>query len=177
MNNDEQLRYPIGKFSAKESYTSQEILSLIQQIEELPARVESLAKSLSSQQLDTPYREGGWTARQVLHHLSDSHMNAYIRLKWTLTENTPTIKAYDEKAWAETPDAKADPALSLNLLKALHVKWVLLLRSLTTEDLKKEFLHPETKKHVRLDRLVATYAWHGEHHLGHLKIVARLSTK
>ena len=102
-------------------------------------------------------------------------MNAYIRIKWTLTESTPVIKAYNEKLWAETPEVKLDPSLSLTLLKALHNKWVGLLKSLTPQDLQKEYIHPETQKHVRLDRLVAMYAWHGDHHLSHLEIVARQS--
>ena len=172
MNNDEALRYPVGKFEPKELYTSADITAAIEAIEQLPKKLDDLVKGFSAKQLDTPYRMEGWTARQVLHHLADSHMNAYIRFKWTMTEETPTIKAYEEKAWALTPEVKGDPALSIALLKALHAKWVVLLRALTADDLKKQFLHPDTKKHVALDRLVSTYAWHGEHHLGHLKIVA-----
>src|SRR5688500_18288967 len=107
MNSDDQLRYPIGKFSARDSYTLEEVATFIKRIEDVPARIETIVKKLSAAQLDTPYREGGWTARQVLHHLPDSHMNAYIRIKWTLTEDTPTIKAYDEQAWAETPETNS----------------------------------------------------------------------
>lgn len=173
MNNDDQLRYPIGKFSPQEFYTQPEINACIQRIGTLPQRIEALVKNFTVKQLETPYREGGWKARQVLHHLSDSHMNAYIRFKWSLTENSPIIKAYDEKAWALTPEVDLDPALSLNLLAALHVKWVALLKLLKSEDLQREFIHPETKKHVRLDRLLALYAWHGDHHLGHLEIIAK----
>jgi hypothetical protein len=99
-------------------------------------------------------------------------MNAYIRFKWTLTEDSPTIKAYNEKLWAETPETRMDPNLSLDLLKALHKKWAALLSSLSSEDLKKEYIHPETGKRNRLDRIIALYAWHGDHHLGHLNIVA-----
>ena len=165
---EDQLRYPIGKFSAKESYTEEELKIIIDRIEVLPEKIVSAVKPLSVTQLDTPYREGGWTVRQVLHHLSDSHLNAYVRFKWTLTEETPTIKAYDEKLWAETPETKSDPALSLNLLKALHAKWVSLLQVLPKEDLKKQFLHPQTNKHVRIDNLMGMYAWHGEHHLAHI---------
>jgi hypothetical protein len=172
MNNDEQLRYPTGKFAAQESFTPQEIQTNIKRIEDLPGKVESLIKNFSSHALETTYRDGGWTARQVLHHLSDSHMNAYIRFKWTLTESTPTIKAYDEKAWAETPEIQLDPQISVALLKPLHVKWVALLKLIKSADLQKEFIHPETKKLVRLDRMIALYAWHGEHHLGHLQIIA-----
>jgi hypothetical protein len=171
MSNDEALRYPTGKFAAKDSYSPDEIKNLISTIESFPSRFEATAKALSAKQLDTPYRDGGWTARQVIHHVSDSHMNAFIRFKWTLTEETPLIKAYDEKQWALTPEVSADPSLSLALLKALHAKWIILLKALSESDLKKEFTHPETKKNVRLDRLIATYAWHGDHHLGHLKII------
>lgn len=172
-NNDDQLRYPIGKFNPQDSYTREEIKKLIDRIEAIPFKIEEAVKDFTPAQLDTTYRTGGWTARQVLHHLPDSHLNAYIRLKWTLTEDTPTIKAYNEKAWAETPEIKLDPVVSVNLLKALHAKWVALLRQVPFEDMQKSFLHPETGKHVSLARQVATYAWHGEHHLGHLLIVAR----
>ena len=172
MNNDDALRYPIGKFSIQDTYTPEEINTNIGRIESLPAKLEELAKSLSAKQLETPYREDGWTARQVIHHLSDSHLNAYIRTKWTLTEETPLIKAYEEKKWALTPETKLDPSISITLLKALHAKWTALLRTLNADDLQKAFVHPETKKQVKLERQIALYAWHGEHHLGHLKIIA-----
>jgi hypothetical protein len=172
MNSDDALRYPIGKNVVKESYTPAEVLANIKRIEALPARIEGLTNSFSAQQLDTPYRAGGWTARQVIHHIADSHVNAYIRVKWTLTEETPTIKAYEEKNWAVTGETSADPNLSVALLKALHQKWVVLLYSLTPDVYDRRFLHPETQKHVRIDQMIATYAWHGEHHEGHLRIVA-----
>jgi hypothetical protein len=170
--NDAHLRYPIGVFTPQPSYTTEEVKANIRRIESLPVAVEQLVNSLSSEQLDTAYREGGWTARQVVHHIADSHLNAYVRMKWSLTEATPTIKTYDEKLWAETPETRLAPVISLALLKAHHIKWVSMLRLLSTSDLKKEFFHPDSKKNVPLDRLIATYAWHGEHHLGHLKIVA-----
>ena len=170
--NEEALKYPIGKFAPQDHYSKDELSHAIERISTLPKRLESLVRAFTPKQFDTAYREGGWTGRQVLHHIADSHMNAYIRFKWTLTESTPTIKAYNEKLWAETPDVKQDPLISLELLKALHVKWVSLLRGMTDEDFKKEYLHPETKKNNRLDRVTAMYAWHGEHHLGHLKIIA-----
>jgi hypothetical protein len=170
--NDDALRFPIGKFIPQESYAQQEINANISRIEALPGKVESTIKTFSNQQLDTPYREGGWTIRQVLHHLPDSHMNAYIRFKWTLTEDTPVIKAYDEKAWSETYETILDPTASINLLKALHIKWVTLLKQLTPDDLKREFKHPETGRQISLARLIALYAWHGDHHLGHVQIVA-----
>jgi hypothetical protein len=173
--NDEALKYPIGKFTPQEAYTKQALDQCIQRIESLPSRMEAVVKNFTPKKLETAYREGGWSARQVVHHVSDSHMNAYIRFKWALTENTPLIKAYNEKLWAETPEVKMDPHLSVNLLKALHVKWVALIRSLTSAELQKEYIHPETQRHFRLDRLVAMYAWHGDHHLAHLKIVAEKS--
>jgi DinB superfamily len=162
------LRYPIGPFVAQDQYSPEEIKGLIHRIETLPTRLEKEVNGLTGEQLDTPYREGGWTVRQVIHHVSDSHMNAYIRLKWTLTESTPTIKAYNEKDWAQTPEVKLDPVISLTLLNALHTKWSSLLKLLSNSDLQKEFLHPESKKFVRLDRQMALYAWHGDHHLAHI---------
>lgn len=168
---DEHLRYPVGKFQPQETYTAHDAAKFIASIEAAPAKISETFKKLSALQLETPYREGGWTARQVLHHLADSHMHAYIRFKWTLTETNPTIKAYHEKLWAETYEVAQNPELSVNLIKALHAKWVTLLRSLTPADLEKYFVHPETGKQIRLDRLMATYAWHGEHHLGHLNII------
>lgn len=171
MNNDEHLRYPTGKLKPKESYTYEEIQAFIKEIEAFPAKLEEVVLKLSAKQLDTPYREGGWTARQVLHHLPDSHINAYIRTKWTLTEDTPTIKAYDEGAWAETPEVKLDPAVSVNLLKAIHQKWVSLLQLVPPDNFKRSFFHPESRIHISLARQMATYAWHGMHHLGHIRIV------
>lgn len=175
MNNDDHLRYPVGKFTPKESYTSEEIHASINALELLPAEVERIAAGFTEKQLNTPYREGGWTARQVLHHLADSHLNMYIRLKWTLTEETPTIKAYDEKLWAETPEVSVHPKISIDLLKAVHTKIVALARLLSSEDLNRSFFHPETKKHVALNRMIALYAWHGAHHLGHLRIISEKS--
>ena len=165
----EDLRYPIGKFTHKEeNHTASEVAAYIQRIESLPGKLEKVIQGLSEEQLDTPYRDGGWTVRQVIHHVPDSHMNAYIRFKWMLTEETPTIKAYNEKGWAETPETKADPSLSLPLLKSLHTKWIVLLRQLTPTDLQRQFIHPDTKKHIRMDNLIGMYAWHGEHHLAHI---------
>jgi hypothetical protein len=130
--------------------------------------MEAAVKNLSDHQLDTPYREGGWTLRQVVHHVADSHMHAYIRTKWTLTESDPVIKAYLEKQWAETDETKSPPEISISLLKVLHAKWVILLRSITSNDLDRFFIHPETKKQITLTTLMGMYAWHGEHHLTHI---------
>lgn len=176
MLDQEQLRYPIGKFTPVDSYSSDELKKLIGIIEILPAELEKSIKNLSPSQLDTPYREGGWTVRQVAHHLADSHMNAYIRFKWTLTEEKPMIKAYDEKLWAETLETKADPIVSLSLLKALHAKWVILIKGLSPNDLQRSFIHPETKKEIKLERMVGLYAWHCQHHLAHItSLMARMN--
>jgi hypothetical protein len=164
----EDLRYPIGKFSAKENHTPEELKTFIQRIESLPSKLEAAVEGFSNQQLDTPYRDGGWSVRQVVHHVADSHMNAYIRVKWMLTEETPIIKAYNEKLWAETGETTSDPALSLLLIKALHTKWTTLLKSLSQNQLQKEFIHPDTKKNVALHNLIGMYAWHGDHHLAHI---------
>lgn len=168
----DQLRYPVGKFSPKDSYSREERETFIRTIENLPVELDALLKNFSPEQWETPYREGGWTARQVVHHIADSHMNGYIRLKWTLTEETPVIKAYDEKLWAETAEVSADPAVSLDLIRSLHAKWVLLFRNIPEQELQKSFVHPETRKHYSIERLLALYGWHSTHHLGHLKIIA-----
>lgn len=173
MSSDDALRYPVGKFTVQPEYSAEEIQKNIQLISEFPSLLEVALKNCTSKQLDTPYREGGWTIRQVIHHLADSHMNAYIRIKWALTENNPRIKAYDEKLWAETSETKADPSLSLQLLKALHTKWVVMLNGLTPIDLKKTFVHPDSGKEIPMDRQIALYAWHGQHHLGHVKLVVK----
>lgn len=172
MNDLASRQYPIGKFSPRESYTPEERERFISSIGTLPAELEKLIKDFTSAQWNTPYREGGWTARQVVHHLADSHMNAYIRVKWALTEQTPLIKAYDEKAWATTPEVEADTSLSVNLLRALHAKWVTLLRAIPEDQLSRSFIHPATGKPNTIERMIALYSWHGEHHLGHLKLVA-----
>lgn len=164
----EELRYPIGKFAAQETYTRVELKQFIDSIESFPQRLENEIKYLSDSQLDTPYREGGWTVRQVVHHLADSHTHAYIRVKWTLTEDSPVIKAYLEKQWAETPENKAEVALSLAVLKALHTKWVALLKLIPDDKLQRYFVHPETKRQVSIATLMGMYSWHGNHHLAHI---------
>lgn len=168
MNDITTDQFPIGRFEAPADFSPVALTEFILQIEQLPNKLNEAVKNLSPQQLDTPYRDGGWTIRQVIHHLSDSHMNAYIRMKWTLTEERPLIKAYDEKAWAETAETHLDPSISLALLQSLHTKWVALMRHLTAEDLKKTFIHPETKTSQSLERMIGLYAWHGNHHLAHI---------
>ncbi len=167
-------QYPIGKFKPAVAYTSQEITDFISRIEALPEKLTDSVTNLSDNQLDTPYREGGWTIRQVVHHVADSHMNAYIRIKWTLTEDSPVIKAYDEKGWAETPETKLPIAISLNLIHALHTKFVALARHIPQDLLNKHFIHPDTRKKISLAQLLGMYAWHGDHHLAH---VTALKTK
>ena len=171
----EDVRYPTGKFTAQENYSQEELTGFIQKIEALPLKLEDAVRDLTAQQLDTPYREGGWTVRQVVHHVADSHMHAYIRTKWTLTENEPVIKAYFEKLWAETGETKSSTDISISFLKALHTKWVILLRSIPPADLDRFFVHPETKKQIKLKTLMATYAWHGEHHLAHITHLKKLN--
>lgn len=171
----EDIRYPIGKFSPKDSYSQDEIKSNIQRVATLPKRLRDAVANFDDKKFDTPYREGGWTVRQLIHHIADSHLNAYIRFKWTLTEDKPTIKAYDEKLWATTGEVKSDPQLSLTLLSAHHAKWVELLKTLTAEDLERHFVHPETGKDVKLKNLLALYAWHSDHHLAHItRLIERM---
>lgn len=165
----EELKYPIGKFKMPTESGTDFILSGIKAIEELPAKLRSEITNLSDEQLDTPYREGGWTIRQVVHHLVDSHLNAYIRFRLALTEDHPTIRPYHEERWAELPDAKsASPEVSLHLLQHLHIRWVLLLRSMQENDWTRTYYHPENKKDYTLKLALGTYAWHGEHHLAHI---------
>ena len=167
---DESLRYPIGRFSPPAEVTSQDRENFLNEIEQLPATMREVVAGLTDEQLDTPYREGGWTLRQVVHHVPDSHANSYIRYRWTLTEDQPTIKAYYEDRWGELPDASSAPIEpSLQLLEALHQRWLLLLRAMTDEDYARSFIHPETNKTIRLDTMLALYAWHGKHHVAHIR--------
>lgn len=165
----DKLRYPIGKFNKASMDSNQYLERSIFAIETLPVKLQNVVSKLNEAQVNTPYRDGGWTVRQVVHHLPDSHLNAYIRFKWTLTESTPTIKAYREDLWAELPDSKAPVYISFNLLSGLHEKWVTLMRSLTASDWEKSYIHPETQKAVSLIEAVGMYAWHGEHHLSHIR--------
>lgn len=169
------LRYPIGKFECPKIITSDHIEKWISDVEELPAKLSNLVSTFSEKQLETQYRDGGWTARQVIHHIHDSHHNGYIRFKWALTENKPMIKAYDQQLWAELFDTKSAPIhLSLDLIQALHAKWVYFLKGLSTQDLKKEFIHPEGDITISLGEDIGIYAWHGNHHFAHLQIIAQL---
>ena len=165
---EQQLKYPIGKFSPKSSYSAddfeQDLLALLA----LPVHLEKSIEGLDQSQLDTPYRPGGWTVRQVVHHLADSHMNAYIRTKWTLTEDKPVIKAYNEKDWANTLENDINPQLSIALIRALHTKWVMLIRKIPFGELSQSFIHPDTNREISLERMVQIYAWHSRHHVAHI---------
>jgi len=171
----EQLRYPIGKFSAPEEISKDHIASWILVLEELPKRLENMVSSLSTEQLNTPYRPQGWTVRQLIHHISDSHHNSYIRFKWALTENSPVIKPYLEKEWAALFDSTTAPIqLSLNHLKAVHAKLVYLLKGLDDADLERKFVHPDGNETTTLAVNIGRYAWHGSHHFTHISnLIAR----
>ena len=162
------LQYPIGKFEAPEKISEQARQTFIQHIEEAPANLWSAVTGLSEEQIDTPYREGGWTVRQVVHHLADSPMNAFIRFKLALTENQPPVKTYDQQLWAELPDAKVAPVgPSLTLLESLHKRFAELLASMSAADFARTMNHPEQGV-VNLDRYLSLYAWHGRHHVAHI---------
>ncbi|MEQ6124201.1 YfiT family bacillithiol transferase [Pseudotenacibaculum sp. MALMAid0570] len=164
------LRYPIGHFTSPEEITEDIKQKWIQTLEDFPLRLENLVKDLSEEQLETPYRDGGWTVRQVVHHCADSHHNSYIRFKWALTEENPLIKAYNEADWAELFDTKTGPInMSILHLKAVHAKLVYLLRGLSDSDLKKTFIHPESKEAVLLLVNIGIYAWHCNHHYAHIE--------
>jgi uncharacterized damage-inducible protein DinB len=166
------LKYPVGKYEFRPdaAISAAERAILIGQIADAPARLASEVAGLSDAQLDTPYRPGGWTVRQVVHHVPDSHMNAYIRMKFAVTEDAPAIKAYDEAKWAELSEAKSGPAeMSLALLEALHRRWVTFLRGLPAADFARAYVHPELGR-VTLDEAVALYAWHCRHHGGHIRL-------
>ena len=161
------LRYPVGKFHAVENVTEAQRRELINAIGEAPAKLRAAIAGLNEQQLDTPYRPGGWTVREVVHHAPDSHMNSYMRFKLTLTEDEPTIKTYEEARWAESADAKMPAEPSLVLLENLHERWVMLLNSLTPADWQKKFRHPELGL-MSLDKALQMHAWHGRHHVAHI---------
>ncbi len=161
-------RYPIGRFTPDPASSPETRARHIGGIAILPSRLRGAVSGLSPQQLNTPYREGGWTVRQLIHHVPDSHLNAYIRTKLALTEEAPTIKPYDESAWARLKDSELTPIeVSLSLLEAVHTRWVTLLRALTAEDFRRRWNHPEAGVHD-LDWLIALYDWHGNHHVAHV---------
>jgi hypothetical protein len=162
------LRYPVGRYRAAEIITAAQRSLWIRQIESLPSNLRKAVSGLSGAQLDTSYRPGGWTVRQVVHHLPDSHLNSYTRFRLALTEDSPVIKPYDEAAWAELPDAKTAPvAPSLALLEGLHARWTVLLQSLGDVPFARTFKHPELGE-IRLDWTLGLYDWHCRHHLAHI---------
>jgi hypothetical protein len=161
-------RFPIGKFHFEGPLSPDQRAKMIGEIEAAPAQLRAAVKNLSPQQLDTPYRDGGWTVRQVVHHVPESHMNAYVRFKLALTEDEPTIKPYAEDRWAKLDDVQLTPIeISLALLESLHTRWVTLLRTLKPQDWQRNFRHPELGV-VSLDRNLGLYAWHGRHHVAHV---------
>lgn len=167
------LRYPIGKFTAPQNVTPALRSQAIETIAELPTKFRAAVKGLTDAQLDTPYREGGWTVRQLAHHVPESHMNAYIRLKLALTEEEPTIKPYDEALWAKLPDSKSPIAVSLDLLEALHERWVRVWRALQPGEFARTLRHPEHANVLTVDWLLFQYAWHGRHHTAHITELRR----
>ena len=161
------LRYPIGEFTLPASITPATRSDAIEGIAALPERMRAAVRGLSESQLDTPYRPGGWTVRQVVHHVPDSHLNAYIRLKLAITENNPTIKPYDQEAFAQLPDQRLPIDVSLSMLDALHARWTTVLRALTAEQFARPLVHPEIGQ-ITVDYLVHHYAWHSRHHVAHI---------
>ena len=163
------LRYPIGRFQPPAEIDRAQRVAWLETLESLPTDLRQATTGLNDKQLETPYRPDGWTVRQVVHHVADSHMNSYVRFRLALTEQSPVIKPYDEAAWAQLDDAKSAPLeLSLALLEGVHARWVRLLRSLQEPDFARTFQHPEQGS-VRLDYALGLYAWHCRHHLAHIE--------
>ncbi|WP_211258619.1 YfiT family bacillithiol transferase [Viridibacillus arvi] len=161
-------RFPIGEFVCTEHISTEEIKSWLNEIRTLPMRLMEVVHHLSDEELEYTYREGSWTIRQIVHHIADSHMNAYIRFKLALTEENPIIKPYAEEKWAGLPDSKLSIVSSLNIIESLHERWVHLIENVTDEQLKRAFIHPDSGI-VSLEKNIGIYAWHGNHHLAHIK--------
>jgi uncharacterized damage-inducible protein DinB len=163
------LRYPVGRFDFDAPISDADYPRLIGEIAAAPGAMRSAVAGLSRDQLETPYRPGGWTVKQVVHHVPDSHLNAYTRFKLALTEDEPTIKPYDEAKWAELPDSQKVPIdVSLDLLEALHLRWVPLLRSMDAADFQRALRHPEHGRVLTLQKMLGLYAWHSRHHVAHI---------
>lgn len=164
------IRYPIGAFQPPTSFQEKDLNAWISDIREVPTALREAVRGLNEEQLDTPYREGGWTAAQVVHHVADASMNAFLRTKWTITENVPSIKPFDENTWAETAEARSPSVeLSLQLLEGVHGRWAQLLESLSFAEFRKTFYHEGTKTNVDLYTFTAMHAWHGKHHAAHIR--------
>lgn len=162
------LRYPVGKYERRDTLTPDERTSMIAEIAETPARMRKAIAGLTDSQLETPYREGGWAVRQVVHHVPDSHLNSYTRFKLALTEEHPTIRPYDEAKWAELSDSRDTPIeTSLTLLESLHDRWTRLLRAMSADDYRRTLHHPDSGV-MSLDTMLTLYAWHGRHHVAHI---------
>src|ERR1051325_7704466 len=162
-------RYPIGKYERRDTLTPDERAAMIEAIAATPRRMREAVAGLTAAQLETPYRDGGWTLRQVVHHVPDSHLNSYCRFKLALTDDTPTIRQYDQAKWAELRDSVDTPIeTSLTLLESLHDRWLRLIRSMKPDDFARTLSHPEWQKPMTLDTMVSLYAWHGEHHVAHI---------
>lgn len=165
----EKLKYPIGRFQPLDSVDEKQIEQWISALADFPGRLANLVANLNDQQLNLVYRQGGWSIRQVIHHLADSHINAYVRVKLAITENNPHIRPYDEASWAECEEARlGDIAVSLALLANLHQRWALFLSTLKFSDFDRIYFHPEHQKTFNLKYLLGLYVWHGEHHLAHI---------
>lgn len=164
------LKYPIGKFEVPHEITGEEIEDWIKTLEVFPSKLKDCINAWSKEQLDTPYREGGWTVRQLIHHISDSHMNAMIRFKLGLTENNPKIKTYDQDGWSKLTDySELDASVSIDLIEGVHTRLCSVLRGLKDNDLKRTIFHPEMNKSLSLEKILALYAWHSRHHLAQIE--------
>jgi hypothetical protein len=165
----DQLKYPIGEFQAPENITDKHIQLWVRDIELLPSQIRLAIAELEDEHLDTPYRPDGWTVRQVVHHVADSHMNGYIRVKLALTEDNPTIKPYEEQLWAELPDSKMPIELSLKIIDSVHARWVEILRGLNADQFKRTFHHPANNTVMAIKKHSGLYSWHGRHHTAHIE--------
>lgn len=165
----EQLKYPIGPWRWPKAVSPEDVVGWIDEIAAAPGELRAAVAGLDDSQLDTQYRPEGWTLRQVVHHIADSHLNSQCRIRWALTEDEPTIKPYDQPAWGDLADCRLSPIEpSLTLIDGLHQRWVALSRSLSAGDLARQFYHPEHSQPLRIDKTLGMYAWHGKHHIAHI---------
>jgi DinB superfamily len=172
MENPDDLRYPIGKFGFGQPISLEQTQDHIRQISQLPNKLAELVSDWADDRLDTPYRPDGWTVRQTMHHLADSHINAYVRTKLLLTEDNPTIKPYEQQHWAELPDSRLPVAPSLLILSNVHLRWGAMLGNLPAEAFARTYFHPGDQRTFTLTEVLGLYAWHGEHHYQHIRRLA-----